>query len=233
MSKNKITIYPLTKIFMIFVLGTMIVIEIPIFLEALMIILLGMLFFQNDNFITGIKVLVIFLLLLWIDNINLDFLGSAGNVIHSVCFIGRRFLLPVMGAKYANDSTPTGELLASLEKIKMPIEITIPIAVMFRFFPTLKEEFFHIKNAMRMRGIALNAKNIFCSPMNCMEYIFVPMLSSSSKLGDELAAAAHTKSIDDPCKKTRYKSTSISIWDILILTYLFAILIIGIWSRFQ
>jgi len=231
MLRTKISIYPITKILLILVLGTMIVIDIPIIVETSMIVLVGLLFFQDGKYLTGIKMIVIFLLFLWFEGVEIKVLGKFDGFLHSLVFMARRFLLPVMGAKYTNDSTPTGVLMSSLEKIKIPKEVIIPVAVMFRFFPTLREEYNNIKNAMKMRGISFSIKNMVKAPAACVEYILVPMLASSSKIGDELAAAAHTKGVDNPCKKIRYKESKISIWDMFIITYLIAILIMGIWSR--
>jgi energy-coupling factor transport system permease protein len=231
MSKELTNIYPLTKILLIFVYGSLIIADIPLMAEALMIILLGLLFIHNKNIATAVKVLIIFLVLLWIDGLKLEFLGNYTSLVHSLCFIVRRFMLPIMTAKYAMNSTSIGAFMGSLEKLKVPNTIIVPFAVMFRFFPSLKEEFACIKNAMKMRGISLNVKNIVCSPINCLEYVFVPMLASSSKLGDELAAAAHTKGVDDPCKKVRYKANKLSIMDVLIGLYLIGVLIFVIWSN--
>lgn len=228
----KITIHPLTKIAIILVSGAMIVVNIPVILEVLFIVLIGLLMIHDKKYEQGLKMILFFLFFLWMDGVDLDFLGKVGAGIHSLCFMARRFLLPVMAAKYANDSTPTGVLMAALEKIKLPKQVIIPLAVMFRFFPTLREEFKNIKNAMKMRGIALNAKNMVLSPLTCMEYVLVPMLASSSKIGDELAAAAHTKGVEDPCPKIRYKSVNFSVWDGFICLYLIGILAIGLRSRF-
>ena len=40
----------------------------------------------------------------------------------------------------------------------MPKEVTIPLTVMFRFFPTVFQESEAISDAMKMRGIKLGGK---------------------------------------------------------------------------
>ena len=96
---------------------------------------------------------------------------------------------------------------------------------MFRFFPTLKEEYGHIKNAMKMRGIGLNAVNVISRPILTLEYMMVPLLSSASRIGDELAAAGHTKGVDAPAKKVRYKTSRFTAADAFIFLYIIAVFI--------
>ena len=113
----------------------------------------------------------------------------------------------------------------ALEKLKLPFSVVITIAVMFRFFPTLKEEYGHIKNAMKMRGIGLNAVNVISKPILTLEYMMVPLLSSASRIGDELAAAGHTKGVDAPAKKVRYKTSHFTAADAFIFLYIIAVFI--------
>lgn len=53
-----------------------------------------------------------------------------------------------------------GIAMASMERMHIPQKITIPMSVMFRFFPTVGEEYGSIADAMRMRGIRFGARDI-------------------------------------------------------------------------
>lgn len=99
-----------------------------------------------------------------------------------------------MGVYFVN-STTLGELLASLQKLRVPTAVTIPLAVVFRFLPTIAQESGKIKDSMYLRGIRPS------NPIAYMEYRMVPLLISVTKIGDELSAAALTKGLGSPVKR--------------------------------
>jgi len=121
----------------------------------------------------------------------------------------------VMGY-YVIVTTTVSEFLASMEQIKIPKIITIPISVIFRFFPTLIEEIKAIIDAMHMRGIGLNLRTVK-SPLIVLEYIFVPLLINAVKTGDELSAASLTRGINNPAKRTHICHIGFHIQDIILL----------------
>ena len=53
-----------------------------------------------------------------------------------------------------------------------------------------------LKDAMALRGIPVTAAGILRHPMRTMEYVYVPMLVSASKISDEITQAAITRGID-------------------------------------
>lgn len=71
-----------------------------------------------------------------------------------------RILPSVAIAAYAVKTTTVSELISGMERIHMPKEVTIPLTVMFRFFPTVFQESEAISDAMKMRGIKLGGKNL-------------------------------------------------------------------------
>lgn len=94
----------------------------------------------------------------------------------------------------------------------MPDELTIPMCVMFRFFPTVKEENTAIRAAMKMRGIGLGGGKA----AQMLEYRLVPMISCSAKIGEELSAAALTKGLGKSRKRTNICRIGFRISDYLI-----------------
>ena len=106
-----------------------------------------------------------------------------------------------------------------MDKIKLPQTVSIPVAVIFRFFPSFIEESHNIKLAMRVRGIT------FRNPVSYIEHVMVPLLVISSNISDDIAKAAETKCIENPVKKTRYISVKIKIIDFAyVLSILFMII---------
>ncbi|MGI5061140.1 energy-coupling factor transporter transmembrane protein EcfT [Treponema denticola] len=215
---------PRTKIFLVLAMGASITILVPIYVEILSAALLAFLFVMNRQVKSAIKLMTVFLFLAGLTYLPQDIPGVT-SIVMPVGFMVRRFMMPIVAGNYLISSTPVGLLMNALEKLKLPFSVVITIAVMFRFFPTLKEEYGHIKNAMKMRGIGLNAVNVISKPVLTLEYMMVPLLSSASRIGDELAAAGHTKGVDAPAKKVRYKTSRFTAADAFIFLYIIAVFI--------
>ena len=225
MEKRAILILdPRTKIFLVLAMGASITILVPIYVEILSAALLAFLFVMNRQVKSAIKLMTVFLFLAGLTYLPQDIPGVT-SIVMPIGFIVRRFMMPIVAGNYLISSTPVGLLMNALEKLKLPFSVVITIAVMFRFFPTLKEEYGHIKNAMKMRGIGLNAVNVISKPILTLEYMMVPLLSSASRIGDELAAAGHTKGVDAPAKKVRYKTSRFTAADAFIFLYIIAVFI--------
>ena len=225
MEKRAILILdPRTKIFLVLAMGASITILVPIYVEILSAALLAFLFVMNRQVKSAIKLMMVFLFLAGLTYLPQDIPGVT-SIVMPVGFMVRRFMMPIVAGNYLISSTPVGLLMNALEKLKLPFSVVITIAVMFRFFPTLKEEYGHIKNAMKMRGIGLNAVNVISRPILTLEYMMVPLLSSASRIGDELAAAGHTKGVDAPAKKIRYKTSRFTAADAFIFLYIIAVFI--------
>ena len=114
----------------------------------------------------------------------------------------------IMMGYFLFSSTTVSEFVASMERMRVPQQIVIPMSVMFRFFPTVAEEAAAINDAMTMRGIT------FSNPMKMLEYRLVPMMICSVKIGEELSAAALTRGLGNPVKRTNICVVGFRIWDV-------------------
>lgn len=112
-------------------------------------------------------------------------------------------------------TTTVSEFIAAMERMKIPQKIVIPFVVMFRFFPTLKEEHDSINDAMRMRGITLAEGN----PIKIFEYRVVPLLMSTVKIGEELSAAALTRGLNGEISRTNICDLNLRWYDIGLLIF--------------
>ena len=92
-------------------------------------------------------------------------------------------------------------------------KVLIPLAVIFRFFPTMGEEYCAIRDAMRMRGIRLGR----VGPEALFTYRVVPLVIQIVKIGDELSAAALARGLGAPVVRTRAKHVGFGGWDVLAL----------------
>ncbi len=133
-----------------------------------------------------------------------------------------RFLAGMAFAYYVFASTTVSEFVTAMKRMHMPDQITIPLSVMFRFFPTLAEEEKSIRNAMRMRGIGLaGAKG---GALAHLEYVIVPLMMSTLRIGDELSAASLTKGLDVGIPRTHICRVEFSALDWLLVAMSIAML---------
>jgi energy-coupling factor transport system ATP-binding protein len=128
-----------------------------------------------------------------------------------ICF--RKLVPIVLFASGLIATTKVSELICAMQKLHIPKVIVIPFAVTLRFFPTMKEEFLCIKDAMKLRGIGVNAGNILTRPLSVMEYILVPMMMRCAGIAEELSAAAVTRGIDCDGRRTSIHVLSLGAWD--------------------
>lgn len=123
-------------------------------------------------------------------------------------------------------TTKVSEFIAAMEKLHVSLKIVIPFAVMFRFFPTIGEEYHSIQDAMKMRDISFKK-----GPVAMMEYRMVPLMTSIVKIGDELAAAAMTRGLGSPIRRTNICKIGFCIWDVLFAAYVTGIAFLYLLSK--
>ncbi|MBR2284123.1 MAG: energy-coupling factor transporter transmembrane protein EcfT [Ruminococcus sp.] len=140
--------------------------------------------------------------------------GAALSILGMCCMIFVR-LMPglVMGA-YMLSSTTVSEFIAAMHRMHVPQQITIPMSVMFRFFPTVLEEFSDINTAMKMRDIRIGGRNA----EKIIEYRLVPLMVCSVNIGSELSAAALTRGLGTKVRRTNICSIGFHVQDIAVLT---------------
>lgn len=130
----------------------------------------------------------------------LAFLGSTSVLAVTVRFLTSLVLQLMPGtvfAYYLFATTKVSEFVAAMERLHLPQSVIIPFAVVFRFFPTVVEEYRSIRDAMRLRGVDWKA-----GPVALVEYRLVPLIISLVKIGDELAAAAVTRGLGGAVART-------------------------------
>lgn len=138
-----------------------------------------------------------------------------------------RILPGVMMGYYTMTTTSMSDLVYSLQKMKMPDVIIIPISVMFRFFYSIKEDYKKINEAMYMHGITI--KNFFKNPMKYLEYKFVPLLMITSQSADNVAISAMTRAMKPSCPRTSISNQKFKIYDYIL--FIFAIILIFLFVR--
>lgn len=128
--------------------------------------------------------------------------------------IGTRFMPGGMMGVYFICSTRVNEFVAAMECMHVPDKITIPVSVMFRFFPTVGEEARGISDAMRMRKLGF--AYFFSRPAEILEYRMVPLMISVVNTGEDLSASALTRCLGMYKDRTNISRCGFGIPDVVL-----------------
>ena len=110
-------------------------------------------------------------------------------------------------------TTTSQELMAAMYKMKAPDFLSISFAITIRYFPALKEDYLHIRDAMKLRGV---------KGMQKVDGMYVPILMSASKISNEILEASITRGLENPCKKEYISDTSMRLYDYAVIIFLVA-----------
>lgn len=136
--------------------------------------------------------------------------GPAFFIVLGVRGILTRFLPSLMMGAYVVSTTTVSEFTAAMLRLRLSEVIIIPMSVMFRFFPTVADEFSSINAAMKMRGIAFGGKHA----RKMLEYRMIPLMTCSVKIGEELSAAALTRGLGGTVRRTNVCEIGFHIQDL-------------------
>lgn len=214
---------PITKFFVVGLLGLTVVHSINPVFEWTVIFIISIMYLINGFRKDLVKNIVVFGILSLAPNFKvLAQLPFIIKMFFSLIFVLRMFYIPYAAGKFLIKTSDVGSIISSMDVLKIPNVISVPVAVMFRFFPSFVEEKNNIKMAMKIRGI--ETKN----PLKYLEYVAVPLLIISSNIADDISKAAETKCIANPIKKTRYITVGVGLID-FIYGLTMAAIVIGGW----
>ena len=129
----------------------------------------------------------------------------------------RKFFFCIMSADFFVSTTEINVMIASLEKIRVPQVIIIPLAVLVRFFPTVKEDGITYALAMRMRNIGTRSRADFAASDKGYGIYDCSTIISTVKIGEELAAAALARGLGMHNKRTNLCRVSLKMADYLVM----------------
>lgn len=196
---HKFNPHPAIKFFALIFYGALFLHPISDVYNVLTVALFSMFFALNGRLATGIRMLLIYLFFIFLtETVDFSGLPDVIKILLSTIAIFKMFFIPFLAGKFLIATSDVGSIITTLDYMRMPQFVSIPLAVIFRFFPAYRVERRNIKLAMKMRGIT--HKN----PLRYLEYVSVPLLISSSNIAEDISRAAETKCIAYPCKKVRY-----------------------------
>ena len=217
--QKKLHLDPRTKLFIITLIASLEMVDSNIILTASLGIIPFLLFLSNRQFFGAIKFLVIFSLAVLAHIFRADF--QINMVLNMIIVLAGGLVLRLFPAfaigDYILKSTSVSETISALEKLKIGKKITIPLSVMFRFFPTIKQEHKSIHDAAKMRGLTIGRKRFWQNPFQALEFRIVPLMISIANIGSDLSAASLSRGLDNPAKHTCYTEVRMTKKDYLIM----------------
>ena len=154
--------------------------------------------------------------------------GMGGFLGMMILFFGTivmQFAPTVITVWYCISTTKVSEFMAAMHRMHVPRGLTISLAVIMRFFPTIGEEYGFIRDAMRMRGIRLGGGKV----SRIVAYRMIPLLFSSIAIGDELSAAAVTRGLGKPVKRTNVCEIGFHAGDYLVMGTVLILSVLFFW----
>ena len=125
-------------------------------------------------------------------------------------------------------TTKVGEFLSAMARLHVPKKLTIPIAVMLRYLPAIREDWHYIKDAMRLRDVSPTLGGFLKAPAMTVNCIYVPLLTAASKAADELSVASVTRGIENPKPRTCLVNIQMRTADFLAMILFTAFLAVEI-----
>ena len=136
--------------------------------------------------------------------------------------LSRKIFLCLMVGSLLVAECSVHRLTAALERLRVPQVVLIPLTVTMRYFPALKDEMAHIRDAMRLRDIPASER---------LECFVVPLIMSATTTADELSRAATCRGIENPVRSTDTERLRMHAADWAVLAAsAAAVVVVALWG---
>ena len=153
------------------------------------------------------------------------------SVIGILAFIVQRIIPFMLLGTVIQKQKNISEITTALERMHLPKGIILSIAVMFRYFPSIKDDLFIIIDAMKLKGLYTSKRAALIHPIRTMEFVLVPMLFKSLKTAEELSCAALVKGIENTGHKTSYFDVRLRAADTVLLLTAITLLTASMYAK--
>ncbi|SHI72457.1 energy-coupling factor transport system permease protein [Clostridium cavendishii DSM 21758] len=196
----------------------------------LLFVIMDILMLWHRMFKTAIKFTITYLLL-YISNLVLVYLKIPliTMMFTTLIFLCFRLFPVYIACVILIRKVHMDELLFSLEAMYIPKAMVLPLAVVYRYIPTIKDEVAKVREGLKMRGLNTSFIGVLFHPMNAVENFIIPLLIRSGKISEELSAASLCKGLDTEHTRTSYtdvKFQTVDTFYCLMCLVISAILII-------
>ena len=189
-------LHPLSKLFLLILSNLMLFLHVNIKTEMMLTLLFLIPFLGYGKVKTAIKLGAFYFGCILVDLFLLPHINGFMAVWISMIAVSFRMMLPcIIVGTYTFTTTTIGEFVCAMRKIRVPESVIIPCMVIIRFFPTIREDYRQIRNAMAYRGIAAGKGGIILHPIQSLEYILMPLLMNGNNVAQDLSISSLTKGI--------------------------------------
>ena len=218
MEKREVKFDLRTKLMLILVVNLFLLLSHSLIFELVLVFGCLLLITIDGQAKSAFHFLIVFLIMLGIDQLLTPYINGFFFTLVSFITVALRKFLPcfILG-KWLLTKTEVSEFVAVMWKLRLPQTAIIPLSVVFRYFPTIKEEWASIRAAMKMRGIHIS-----------LEHIMVPLLMSAVNVSEELSAAALCRGLDSPEPHTSLVQVRLRFSDVLVWCITGALAIVAI-----
>jgi energy-coupling factor transport system permease protein len=190
----------------------------PLPLEAGVMLVIMLLFVNERRFASTCAIAAVYAALVVFDLFVTPHLhGTAAALLFGIVRCARLFMPLCLCGNLLIRGTTVSQFICALRRMHLPTRLVIPLSVMFRFIPTIKEEWDCIRAAMRFKGIEISAVRVLRSPLQTLEYALVPLIMSTAVIANELAAASLSRGLDSETERTCVVEVRLSAADYLLL----------------
>ncbi|AOA57923.1 energy-coupling factor transporter transmembrane component T family protein [Acinetobacter larvae] len=138
-------------------------------------------------------------------------------------FLSHRMILILLLSDLMK-SYATGQIIAALRKLKLPMQVIIPLLIAMRYFPDLKESIHNIKDAIRIRKLQIGLLH----PLNSFQYLVIPLIHKSLNTAGEIAESISSKGIEYAGERSSYHQLHFGLLDYAVLAIFLTIFIGGL-----
>lgn len=223
----KLHLDPRTKLFLILLCVLSAVFAPNLYFQFALVILIGLLAAFSGKWQYALRGIIAYALICVFTVWCMGVLSGTWRTMF-VAFLGLVHKVYACGilAGLVISTTKVGEFLSAMARLHIPKKLTIPIAVMLRYLPTIQEDWHYIKDAMRLRDVSPTLWGFLKAPALTVNCIYVPLLTAASKAADELSIASVTRGIENPKPRTCLINIRMQAADFLVLV-LFAAFLTG------
>ncbi|MDN6385619.1 MAG: energy-coupling factor transporter transmembrane protein EcfT [Alkalibacterium sp.] len=219
---------PRTILYLLLISQIILLLDVNVFIEIVTVMILIIPFFISKQFKWCLIIAVIYSLQLCMAFIFLPNIHNA-VLLYPLSMIanGFRELIPgIIVGIYALKLTHSEEWISLFKKWHFPKYFIVPFSVIFRFFPTLREDYHQIRNAMAFRGIERGPIAFIKHPIQTFEFILIPLLIKASQVAQDLTISALTKGLSMPVRQTSIIQLQLTKTDFVYMLIAFLPIII-------
>ena len=179
---------------------------------------IGLFFLNERRYGAALKIAVVAVAATLIEQVLVPLLPALPTSILTLIAECTLLFMPLfLSCNLLIQNTTISQFIAALRKMHLPNKLIIPLSVMFRFIPTIKEELQSIRAAMSFKGIEVSAVRVLRSHLKTLEYALVPLLMSTATIANELAAASLSRGLDSETERTSLLEVRLGAADYLVI----------------